>query len=222
MEEKWLLKELKHTRRELLKKMLADDALKLVVELKRHHDNLSHFNTETVSNVQREIRHLFAEYQDLNAPAVETNSAQNDGTRFATLTSHIVAIQRNIRCLLSYNHHRVAKLCDVVMANRADGAGRRPPPVHIRDKLNANEHSFYSEYSKLLHRYKVNFDDLFDLTGSVLPPPQSVYIQVRALRDLDFETDDGRRIKICTGHTDFVKRCDIEKYIELGYLVHVE
>lgn len=215
--------------------MLGDEGLKLVRELKRHQDTIGTFNNESMGNCQREIRHLYEEYEAILARCNNSNNnnqqdenkngrgqeANVDPASYALLNVATTAIHRNIRCMMTYTHHRMLKLQSLAMHNRADGAGRKPPPKEYRADLSPQENTFYLEYCRLLHRYKVNFDDLVDITGDLTVPPTSVYVHVRALRDLDFETEDGRRKRLVKGHSDFLKRSNVEKYIEQGYLAHV-
>eukprot|EP00158_Paraphelidium_tribonemae_P000661 Partr_v1_DN23086_c0_g1_i1_m26875 putative DNA replication complex GINS protein len=201
--------------------MYCDEALKLIKELKRHPDNLPvSYNSEQVAATQLEIKHLFSKYQSIHAAHQHNPDAPPPPTDIAMERIASAAIQRNIRCLMTYHQHRLRHLTRLAMNTRADGAGRKPPPIHVRDKLSSHEIVFYKEYMKLLHGYKVKFDDFVDITGNLVPPT-STFIQVRACRDLDFETEDGRRIKLFKGHLDFVRRSDVEKYVEQGHLEHV-
>lgn len=50
-------------------------------------------------------------------------------------------------------------------------------------------------------------------------PPMSLYIRVRAVKDLSFETESGTVKIIKVGHEEHMKRSEAERYIEQGFLV---
>ena len=131
-------------------------------------------------------------------------------------------IQRDRRCLLAYHHHRLLKVKQLVWDTRAEGAGNKPAPREIRDNLSPDEQLAFKQYAALVYRYKSYFDDFVDLTANSRVPPKSTLIRVRAIQDVAFVTEDGRARSLVRGQQDYLKRADVEKLIEKGYLMHVQ
>lgn len=205
--------------------MYGDQALKLIRELKRFSDSLAPYNVELVQGIQRETIHLFSSAQSLLAQIQESQMSQESveveigDTAFLAMAS--AAIARNKRCLLAYIRHRREKIQQLVWDLRAEGGGNRPPPAVLEACMSAEERQFFRSYSHLIWNYRLLYEDQFDLTSQLIPP-RSLYVHVRATRDLEYEAEDGSVKILARGHTDFVKRASVERFIEQGYLVHVE
>lgn len=203
--------------------MYADDALKLIRELKRYQDTLPPHNTDLVRSVQQEIRHLQQEAESILAQLRERddeNSIDEQSTAFLRIAH--ATIVRDKRCLLAYHYHRTSKVKQLVWDTRAEGAGNKPAPKDIRDNLSPDEQLFFKQYAALVYRYKSYFDDFLDLTSNNTVPPKSTLIRVRAIKDVSFVTEDGRARNLARGQQDYLKRADVEKLIEKGFLMHVE
>jgi hypothetical protein len=70
-------------------------------------------------------------------------------------------------------------------------------------------------------RYKSYFLDYLDISASLAVPPRSTFILVRAVKDVEFQTSDGKRHLLRQGQQDYVKRTEVEQLVEQGYLMHV-
>lgn len=207
---------LHRTRFEERKQMYGDNALKLVRELKRNKNKLVSYNTELVEAVLDETNQLYSEAQVITEQIAEFGQDPNHITR---LTAIMSVIRRNKRCLLAYHHWRKVAIETAVRELRAEGAGQIPPPADLRDLLSPQERLYFKQYAAIAWKYKSNYEDIFDLY-SQLHPPQSLYVRVRAVRDLTFETEEGGVCVMVRGHEDYVKRTEVQKFIEQGFLVH--
>lgn len=86
-----------------------------------------------------------------------------------------------------------------------------------------DEQVAYKEYTRIIHNYRLSFISAgIDIMDSMVPP-SSLYINVRALNDVEIELDDDNAgvLKIDRGHQQVVKREQVERLIESGDLLHV-
>jgi hypothetical protein len=127
------------------------------------------------------------------------------------------------------------QIMQLVWNTRAEGAGNKPAPKHIRSYLSPQEQLFFKQYAAILYRYlhiqlllyffnlsyKRYFTDFLDITSSPVPP-KSTFVRVRAVKNVCFETDDGKERSLLAGQQDYLKRAEVEKLIEQGYLVHCD
>jgi GINS complex subunit 1 len=199
--------------------MYGDDALKLIRECKRYDDTLPPYNDDLVRSVQREIKHAF---QDLMDSYEQQNSglSQLAAAETVSMLANTLCIRRNKRCLLAYHNHRLLLLKDIVWDMRAEGGGNRGAPADIRSNVSAQENEFYKGYAKLVTDYKRYYADIVDVT-TTMQPPKTLWIMVRAIKDLEFVANDGNKIVLMKGRQQMVKRSDVEKFISQGYLIHI-
>ena len=93
--------------------MLGEDALKLIQDVKR--EPLGVYNLEAVSKVQQEVMEYFGEHLHIEH---KYKVGPNDGafahpSEFALFEVSAAVVKRNLRCLLTYHHHRMNYLVDV-------------------------------------------------------------------------------------------------------------
>jgi hypothetical protein len=207
--------------------MYGDQALKLMRELKRYPDTLPPFNDSGLQQVQRETAQVFAEgkrtLEKVQKLLEESMDDQMPPIEQAKINAAVAILGRNKRCLLAYARHRrlqIEKLAWDLSTNRVT-TGDRPPPAKLATLMSAEERQYYSRYSGLISEYASNYTEFFDLTAPLVPP-QSIYIQVEAVVDLNYETADGSLKALLRGHKDYVKRSDVERFIQQGYLIHCE
>ena len=204
--------------------MYGDEAVKLIRELKRYQDTFPPHNADMVQSIQREIRHLYEETTQFlaqrqnDSPLDAATEVTLSDTGFIAIAS--AAIGRNKRCLLTYHHHRMQHILRLVWSTRAEGAGNKAAPKEVRDNMSPAEQELFQRYAAILHRYKTNYQDVLDLTGSLVPPKSS-YIHVRAVKDLRYITEEGTEKSMSRGQMEFVLRTDVERFIEQGYLIQV-
>ncbi|KAI3662577.1 hypothetical protein MP638_000687 [Amoeboaphelidium occidentale] len=208
--------------------MYGDLALKLIKEIKRNPTQLTTHEGELVRSIQNETTHIYSEAEALlgKASTGGLDSLSTLERSFLSVASTVAA--RNKRCLLAYHSHRMQLIAEIVRLRRCDGGGSKLPPKDLRAKMSQDEIAFYKEYASALNRMRAMFLDFVDIGGK-MSVPMSLYVQVMALRDIEFETasdvdgdDSGKRVKLCAGHVDYLKREDVEQLIEQGFLVQLE
>lgn len=188
--------------------MYGELALKLVQECKRSADKLTHYNEPLVSGVISELKDLFVEVESMRRDVL--GGEMTDSLNIKALLD-IQSIRRNKRCLLAYHSHRVDKIKAVFW-----DCGKIPKT--LQKNLSVLETGLFSDYAALVNEYKTYFLDL-ELTNS-LAPPRDMYIDVRAMRDGEIQTEVGS-VKLIKGGQYCLLRTDVERFITMGYLQHV-
>lgn len=92
-------------------------------------------------------------------------------------------------------------------------------PDQIKNNLDEKDKKYYQQYSNLINNYSkcINFSDM-DLT-KYYSPPQDLYVEIRALQDINgIETSEGK-VNLVKNHTYSFKRKDIEHFLRIGMVV---
>ena len=89
-------------------------------------------------------------------------------------------------------------------------------PEQIEENLDEKDKKFYEQYSKSIRDYsKMISDSEMDLTKDY-KPPKDIYIEVRALENIDnVKTHEGI-INVEKNHTYSFRKNDIEHYLRMG------
>ncbi|KAI3634000.1 hypothetical protein MIR68_007604 [Amoeboaphelidium protococcarum] len=196
--------------------MYGDEAIKLLRELKRSGSGLKQFNGDSLKYIVQEIVKLHNDGTEILHNLQESGSQMEpSGNEMAQVNVAIESIQRNKQCILTYMHHRMKKIEQLAWQNRAESGGKKLPHKNIQQLLSPDEQTYYLDYCRLIYKYNLQY---VDLMGSQVPP-MSLYIRVRAVKDLSFETESGTVKIIKVGHEEHMKRSEAERYIEQGFLV---
>ncbi|KIW31800.1 uncharacterized protein PV07_03392 [Cladophialophora immunda] len=176
--------------------------------------------------------------EDGNASSQNTfNPADHPATACALLVDHL-SMRRDKRCLLAYHRARAEKLegmvwegqdLEVGLGNEVGGGGANSnaaqsttvredtaaaPGTH--NSLSPEESSYFHAYGDFLSQYKGQWTDI-DLTGS-LEPPRDLFIDVRVLKDAgEIQTEYGA-INLTKNSQFFVRKGDVERLIQGGFL----
>lgn len=92
-------------------------------------------------------------------------------------------------------------------------------PEQINKNLDSKDKKFYKQYNDLINKYSkmLSFSDM-DITKDYLPP-KDLYVEVRALENLNkIKTQEGD-VKIVKNHTYSFRRSDVEHYLRAGLFV---
>ncbi|KAG0236598.1 hypothetical protein B0O80DRAFT_499412 [Mortierella sp. GBAus27b] len=130
---------------------------------------------------------------------------------------HEAPLQRNKRILMAYHHQRLEKIKELAWVFNTI-------PETSRRLLSPDEIVFFNEYEKQC-RNKYSGQTAFgeiDLGLGMISPPKEVFITVRVLKDCgDIVTESGATLSLKKNSEHFVKRGDVERLINQGYLLHV-
>lgn len=197
--------------------MYGEESVKLIRDIKRHQNTLSLYAIEPVRSIQREMRYLFRELMSIINSAGDNPSETMTPAAVAFITVAYAVIERNKQCLIVYHHIRMNKIQQCVWQMGAEGGGLKMAPNDIRMLMSTQEQEFYKSYSALVNSYRTPFSDVLDLTAP-LTPPQSLWISVRATKELQFVTQEGHVIQMRDGDQHFVRQTDVQKFISMGLL----
>ena len=89
-------------------------------------------------------------------------------------------------------------------------------PEQIVSKMDEKDKNYQEQYYNLINKYSKNISECdFDLTKNY-QPPKEIYIEVRALQDINnLKTFEGE-INVVKNHTYSFRKNDIEHYIRKG------
>ncbi|EXJ71703.1 GINS complex subunit 1 [Cladophialophora psammophila CBS 110553] len=206
------------------------------------------YQTELVRSVVREVRDLDRDvsrilepftttaYDDEGNPSSQStfNPTDHPATACALLVDHL-SMRRDKRCLLAYHRVRAEKLEGMVWDGQdldvvglgADASANAPntnpredvvvgPGTGTHNSLSPEESSYFHAYVDFLSQYKGQWTDV-DLTGS-LEPPRDLFIDVRVLKDAgEIQTEYGA-INLTKNSQFFVRKGDVERLIQGGFL----
>ncbi|KIW67246.1 hypothetical protein PV04_06511 [Phialophora macrospora] len=208
------------------------------------------YQTELIRSIVLEVRDLDRDVTRLLAPFNTTvydddgvASSQNTftpeehpATACALLVDHL-SMRRNKRCLLAYHRVRAEKLESMVWEGRdleVGGAGvdgergqEKDTDVSLgaattsgtQNSVSPEEASYFHAYTDFLGQYKAQWTDI-DLTGS-LEPPKDLFIDVRVLKDAgEIQTEYGA-INLTKNSQFFVRKGDVERLIQAGFLMRL-
>ncbi|EXJ58688.1 GINS complex subunit 1 [Cladophialophora yegresii CBS 114405] len=190
-----------------------------------------------VRDLDRDVTRLLAPftttvYDDDGAAATQNTFApvEHPATACALLVDHL-SMRRNKRCLLAYHRVRAEKLESMVWEGREldVGAGQEgekerereqmSPAAGTQNSVSPEEASYFHAYSDFLGQYKAQWTDV-DLTGS-LEPPRDLFIDVRVLKDAgEIQTEYGA-INLTKNSQFFVRKGDVERLIQAGFLMRL-
>lgn len=126
-------------------------------------------------------------------------------------------LQRNKRILMAYHHQRLERIKEFAWVFNAI-------PESSRRLLSPDEIVFFNEYEKQCRNKYSNLSEFgeIDLGLGMISPPKEVFITVRVLKDCgDIVTESGATLSLKKNSEHFVKRGDVERLINQGYLLHV-
>ncbi|GJJ73227.1 GINS complex subunit 1 [Entomortierella parvispora] len=131
---------------------------------------------------------------------------------------HDTPLQRNKRILMAYHFQRLEKIKELAWAyNSLSDSSRR--------LLSPDEIVFFQEYERSCRNKYTNLPEFQELDlglGLMISPPKEVFITVRVLKDCgDIVTESGSTLSLKKNSEHFVKRGDVERLINQGYLLHV-
>ncbi|KAJ9607878.1 DNA replication protein psf1 [Cladophialophora chaetospira] len=221
---------------------------KLVLHAKRTLTlpTLPSYQTELIRSIVLEVRALDRDVTALLAPYTTTtideegnpsqestfNPTDHPALACALLVNHL-SIRRNKRCLLAYHRVRAEKLEGMVwdgldlenptgsdvQAQPNGGEKDQSNTTGIQNSLSPEEASYFHAYTDLLSQYKAQWTDI-DLTGS-LEPPRDLFIDVRVLKDAgEIQTEYGA-INLTKNSQFFVRKGDVERLIQAGFLARL-
>ena len=139
-------------------------------------------------------------------------------------------MRRDKRCLLAYHRVRAEKLEALVWngeelekhqdGNPSDKDAAAPSTTNTsQNSLSPEEASYFHAYTDFLSQYKAQYTDI-DLTGS-LEPPTDLFIDVRVLKDAgEIQTEYGA-INLTKNSQFFVRKGDVERLIQAGFLMRL-
>lgn len=122
----------------------------------------------------------------------------------------IARASKNKRCILAYLNDRMNKLENYSWEYNKD------IPEQILSKMDEKDKNYQEQYYNLINKYSKNISECdFDLTKNY-QPPKEIYIEVRALQDINnLKTFEGE-INVVKNHTYSFRKNDIEHYIRKG------
>ncbi|KAL3274529.1 hypothetical protein HHI36_015911 [Cryptolaemus montrouzieri] len=190
-------------------------ALELIKELDRCTGTLPPYNSDLVSEVNNEIKHLIESNLE-DARLDEENRSSGDVSLLPTIICRHSAIARNFRCLLAYHYNRLR----CIRTMRWEFGGILPPD--IKENLSQLELEWFSKYSNSLAQYMRSVgEEGINLTVN-LKPPKSVHIEVRCLVDYGkYEMNNGTIVFLKKNTRHFLPRLECEELIRQGVFEHV-
>ncbi|KAK3811987.1 MAG: subunit of the GINS complex [Benniella sp.] len=192
--------------------MYGEEASKLAREAKRTIDHFPPYNDTLVRSVIREIRHLHETCEELEEEfRLQKQQVESEYLVYKT------PLQRNKRILMAYHHQRLEKIKEFAWVFNAI-------PEGSRRLLSPDEIIFFNEYEKQCRNKYSNLSEFgeIDLGLGMISPPKEVFITVRVLKDCgDIVTESGATLSLKKNSEHFVKRGDVERLINQGYLLHV-
>ncbi|KAJ8917119.1 hypothetical protein NQ315_012609 [Exocentrus adspersus] len=196
--------------------MFCEKAYTLIKELSRSEDTLPPYNTELVTAVINETKHL----RDQNEEDAHTsnNDDSNAGTSLLpTVRIRHAAVKRNVRCLLAYHYNRIR--CLRTMRWEFGSI----LPADIKSNLSASEIEWFSRYSRTLAAYMRSIGEEGVNLAVDLRPPKAMYIEVRCLTDYGkFELNDGSVILLKKDSRHYLPRAECEELIRQGVFQHID
>ncbi|CAI2327562.1 unnamed protein product [Caenorhabditis sp. 36 PRJEB53466] len=187
---------------------VADQALQLVLEMKRNPDVMPPYNTELVRQCTARIEELFQK----NAKVVE-NMRDNIPDDMSMLQPRLAAMVHIRRCMLAYENERKNR----IRSYRWKYGGALP--VSIRNALCEAEIQFFNDYSSTLARYQVSLGENGVNLLLNTAPPKTLFVQVRAIEEYgEFETSDGTTVQLTKDSMHSLPRQDCEMLIRQGVL----
>ncbi|KAG0051608.1 DNA replication protein psf1 [Gryganskiella cystojenkinii] len=166
-------------------------------------------SSSTTTSSSRQYRSLEALTHELVYPLTELF-----WTKYMV---HETPLQRNKRVLMAYHFQRLEKIKELAWAyNTLSENSRR--------LLSPDEIQFFQEYERNCRNKYANLHEFaeLDLGLGMISPPKEVFITVRVLKDCgDIVTESGATLSLKKNSEHFVKRGDVERLINQGYLLHV-
>ena len=200
----------------------CQNGIKLIKE--SSHENIQEYNVYNYKiflYIRLLQKHLIEEIStEINNETIEILKISNDPNKNkddlaikAELHLRIARASKNKRCLLAYLSDRMNKIENLVWKLTGH------LPEQIVTKLDEKDKKYYEEYNTLINKYSqtIGFSDM-DLTKDYAPP-KNLYIEVRALENVNCTKKDGDEMKAITyekNHTYSIKRNEIEHYLRVG------
>ncbi|KAK9883613.1 hypothetical protein WA026_001786 [Henosepilachna vigintioctopunctata] len=195
--------------------MFGEKAVELIKELDRCPTSLPPYNTDLVSEVNNEMRHLIESNQD-DARSEEENRSLSGESLLPTIKCRHSAVIRNIRCLLAYHYNRLR----VLRTMRWQFGGVLPSD--IKQNLSHLEVEWLTKYSNSLAQYMRSVGEEGINLATNLKPPKSLYIEVRCLVNYGkFELNNGIVLLLKKNSRHFLPRSECEELIRQGVLEHL-
>lgn len=192
--------------------MYGDAGLKLVNEAKRTQnlDTLPQFHDELVRQIVNETKELQIITSDQSSHhskqsfLSQDEILQEDRRQQCLQFISKLAMRRNKRCLLAYEHQRAGKIDQMIWNN-------------IETRIdNHHEAVYHKEHEDNLINYKNTFPDV-DLTGPLLPP-KDIFIEVRGLQNVGLIQTEYGAFDVTESSRFFARSTDVERLIQQGYL----
>ncbi|ODQ45016.1 hypothetical protein PICMEDRAFT_35437 [Pichia membranifaciens NRRL Y-2026] len=190
--------------------MYGDSATKLILAAKRANtlDRIPLFETDLVQSIISENNEL---QKQANTTDNENILSADRSQILDNLPEYVrqLFIGRNKRCLLAYELSRLRRLDQLVWDN-----------VELTSEqladLSHHEKIYLEKYISLVSGVKGVMSEI-DLGGD-LEPPSDVFIDVRVLRDAGEIMTEYGVFNLTKDSQFFVRRVDVERLIQQGYL----
>lgn len=198
------------------------------------------------NDLNKDAEYLVEEQEQLQETQDQENSKINQCQLFVTHLS----MRRNKRCLLAYEKSRADKITEFCWLNidpietstsssttstntnsnvnqSSTNNAVNPLTKNLSNyttsldmnNLNHHEQDFFKQYQDLIMEFKSSFEDI-DLSGD-LNPPTNIFIDVRVLRDGGEVTTEYGSFNLIKDSQFFVRKSDVERLIQQGYLEEI-
>ncbi|KAI8842163.1 hypothetical protein BC829DRAFT_401780 [Chytridium lagenaria] len=210
----------------------ADEATKLIRQLKRWPDSLLPYESEIVRNASDEVVFLVDQTESAKAKIDElrrSRPAEEDEANkikekqlslFVAAKMNQLSCLRNKRALLLYHNHRLEHIRSMSweLGNSISSSSSTSTdpnngilPVNVKKHLSTPEHHFLSDYCKLLEDLRGVFMEV-DLGASL----------VRVLKDIgEVVMESGSVVRLKKNNQLYLRRTDVENFITMGYLAQI-
>ena len=179
--------------------------------------------------ISKDVQELSDEIEQINDKHSKINQCQ-------LFVTHL-SMRRNKRCLLAYEKLRADKIAEFCWLN-IDPIEGAPTSTSLEsnvnpitknltgyttsldmNNLNHFEQDFFKQYQDLIMNFKSDFEDI-DLSGD-LNPPKNIFIDVRVLKDGGEVTTEYGSFNLIKDSQFFVRKSDVERLIQQGYLEEI-
>ncbi|RCK65289.1 DNA replication complex GINS protein PSF1 [Candida viswanathii] len=174
--------------------------------------------------------------QDLSKDIEQINEKHSKINQCQLFVTHL-SMRRNKRCLLAYEKLRADKIAEFAWLN-IDPVEGTPSSTTMEsnvtpitknltnyttsldlNNLNHFEQDFFKQYQDLIMNFKSDFEDI-DLSGD-LNAPTNIFIDVRVLKDGGEVTTEYGSFNLIKDSQFFVRKSDVERLIQQGYLEEI-
>eukprot|EP00842_Homolaphlyctis_polyrhiza_P004428 jgi/Hompol1/4987/HPOL_004072-RA len=215
-------------------KLYGDTALKLVKEAIRTRDSpsLAAFQDDIVRDTILEIKHLSLQldsfHTTLKQLAARYPDGSIDGEEIAAAARapietaqamHLLALQRNKRCVLAYQRHRLDRIIQTLWESGSGASTASSLPQETMQQMSLHENGFVAGYKALASRLRGQFLDIN--LGAALVPPKDVFVEIRVTRDCGEIMTEGGPLQLAAGTQHYLRRVDVEDLILSGDVVQV-